>query len=286
MVGGLLLNPELASLLRCPVCAGALLAGQRSLVCAQGHTFDVAREGYVNLLPSGRRARDLGDSRPMLTARRSFFDRGHYDPLAARIADKALPFLPAGGSVVDLGCGEGYYLGWLHRAGDFCCIGVDASKDAARLASRRYPRAGFVVADLWRDTCIASAAADLALNIFAPRHATEFARLLRPGGRLLVCLPAAGHLGALRQRYGLMGIESGKEERLRHQTAEQFEWIGREELRFPLQLTGPDVAALCAMRPDARHAGVKPLPGGDLVADEVQVILLEGQKKGEGNGRN
>src|SRR5438552_3601497 len=109
------------------------------VVCPRGHSFDIARSGYINLLqPQDRRSRNPGDSEEAVAARRRFLDRGHAEPLLEAIR----AMLPDARDVLDAGCGEGYYLGSL---GALHACGIDISVPAVELAARRYPHCQWIV---------------------------------------------------------------------------------------------------------------------------------------------
>jgi 23S rRNA (guanine745-N1)-methyltransferase len=91
------------------------------------------------------------------------------------------------------------------------------------------------------------------LNIFAPRNPEEYARILRPGGRLLVVTPAPGHLEGLRRIVPLLAIDTDKAERLAASLGSHFEPAGVEELAVPLELGPEDLRNLVMMGPNAHH---------------------------------
>ncbi|HVC82953.1 MAG TPA: methyltransferase domain-containing protein [Chloroflexota bacterium] len=240
----------LAPILRCPSCEGPLALEDRTLICPARHSFDLAREGYVNLSQS----RQTGDSVEMLRARRRFLDAGHYQPLSDlinRLAAEHRPDTPC--TVLDAGCGEGYYLGRLHQHRLCRTLGLDAAKDAARMAAGRYRATAFLVADLTKCLPLAAGAIDVLLNIFAPRHAEEFARVLQPDGLLLTVIPQPDHLAELRRRLPLLGIENRKEDQVRATLGKLFVPIGVECLSYPLSLTKDAAGDLVGMTPTARH---------------------------------
>ena len=183
---------------RCPVCKGALVPGERAWRCGDGHSYDVAKEGYVNLLITHqRRQREPGDSADMLRHRRRFLDAGHYAPLKEAVA----ALVPVGASVLDVGCGEGYYTRDLPNP----LWGVDIAKAAVRLAAKRASgeRVGahYAVASAY-DLPVLDGAADVVLSVFAPLHSPEFERVLRPdGGRVLTVVPGPKHLDGLKARF-------------------------------------------------------------------------------------
>src|ERR1700736_5606879 len=115
-------------MLLCPVrdCHMALVREERRLFCPRGHSFDVARSGYVNLLqPQDRRSKQPGDSAEAVAARRRLHDPGVTQPLRDGIA-KILSASPSE-VVLDAGCGDGFYLGTLARTPGFDAHGIDIS---------------------------------------------------------------------------------------------------------------------------------------------------------------
>jgi 23S rRNA (guanine745-N1)-methyltransferase len=279
----------LPHILHCPDCVGDLELSGRSLLCPTGHSFDLAREGYANL----SRSRRTGDSKEMLHARRRFLEAGYYQPLSDLVNrlvgehHSAAPY-----TVLDAGCGEGYYLGRLSasltglgsivgpRTGscaaallpaackvpvgepggrssastrDYQAIGLDAAKEAARMAAARYRGAAFLVADIAERLPVADGRIDTILNIFAPRHAPEFFRVLRPDGLLLSVIPAPDHLHELRALLPLLGIEERKEEQVRATLGHRFVSVGVERLSYIMNLSTQSLGDLVDMTPSARH---------------------------------
>ncbi|MFQ5419221.1 MAG: putative RNA methyltransferase, partial [Anaerolineae bacterium] len=208
----------------CPVCGEALIETARVLRCEQGHAFDVAREGYVNLLRwRGKPPKIVGDSAEMLRARRRFLGKGWYAPLVDLLADEV------GGEtavLLDAGCGEGYYTRQMAGRWPQARIwGMDIAKTAVRLAARQQPAARFFAADVRQQIPLETASVDVILNIFSPRNADEFGRALRGDGRLLIIIPAPDHLGALRRQFDLLTIEAGKQEKITTQMSRDFELV-------------------------------------------------------------
>jgi 23S rRNA (guanine745-N1)-methyltransferase len=186
-------------MLLCPVrdCHKALRRVGQRVVCPDGHSFDIARSGYVNLLqPQERRSKQPGDTAAAVAARRSLHDRGVTGPLLGAIADMI------GASprdvVLDAGCGEGFYLATLARETGFDAHGVDISIPAINAASRRYRECEWIVANADRFVPYADRTFSIVLSITSRMNAGEFRRVLRDDGRLLVALPGPEDLIELR----------------------------------------------------------------------------------------
>lgn len=173
----------------CPVCGGALLRTERQYTCPAGHSFDVAKEGYVNLLCTSKSADKMGDSKESAAARHAFLERGYYGCLKEALT----PLLH--GNVLDICCGEGYYDS---VPADGALYGFDLSKTMVRLAAKRKNGGQYFVANLARMP-VAEGSIDTALHLFAPFHDRAFARVLAPGGRLYSVTPGAHNLWQIKE---------------------------------------------------------------------------------------
>lgn len=238
-----------ADALACPVCSGRLSVEAGSARCASGHVFDVARQGYVNLLSGGVRPA-AGDSAEMLDARARFLAQGPFDA----IADAVVRACGAPAVVLEIGAGTAFYLARVldahpHATG----IALDSSKYAARRAARAHNRIVAAVADTWRALPVADASIDVVLDIFAPRNAAEIARVLRPGGSLVVATPTEAHLRELVTTLGLISVDAEKTERLTATLGTHFAERTCERVEAALALEADEVADLIAMGPSARH---------------------------------
>jgi 23S rRNA (guanine745-N1)-methyltransferase len=250
------MEPGTAALLRCPVCARRLRAAPaagRGLDCPAGHHFDQARQGYVDLV-SGAVTHE-GDSAAMVEARARFLAAGHFDAVGTLLADcaeRALRYAPH--VVVDAGAGTGHYLARvLEKYPDALGLALDVAKPALRRAARAHPRALAVRADVWRGLPVADGVAGVLLNVFAPRNAAEFARVLHPDGTLLVVTPAAGHLGELVDALGLLTVDPEKDRRLEQTLGGRFELAAHQDLNQPLRLSHEEALSLVEMGPSAWH---------------------------------
>jgi 23S rRNA (guanine745-N1)-methyltransferase len=269
--------------LRCPSCAQSLQPGQHSLACPNGHSFDLARQGYVDL--SGARVTNQGDTAEMIAARAELIGAGHLrtvtDALTAAVGAIAPgPDAPSGGPdttgtgpdtmgtgadtmgtgavrhrlVVDVGAGTGQHLAAvLDARPDLVGLAVDVSKAALRRAARAHPRLAAVRADVWRGLPVLDDAADVVLDVFAPRSAAEFHRILRPDGILVVVTPEPEHLVELVSALGLLAVDPDKRRRLSEGLSPYFEPETQTAHAATLRLSRAEALTMVRMGPSAWH---------------------------------
>ena len=184
----------------CPVCGKPLEPHGGALQCAEKHSFDIAKEGYVNLLTAQHKSGDrTGDNRAMARARHAFLERGCFAGLAQEMARQMQTLTGSDPTVLDICCGEGYYAQAAAAAKPCRLFGFDLSKEMVRLAARRkIPNALFFVANLAAIPLPASSV-DFAMHLFAPFHAPEFARVLKRSGSLISVIPGRDHLFSLKE---------------------------------------------------------------------------------------
>ena len=183
--------------LLCPLCGQPLFLADRVYKCEAGHSFDVARQGYVNLLPvQQKHSLNPGDTKEQVLGRREFLDGGFYAPIAQAVCDLARE---AGctGPILDVGCGEGYYSAKLKEALDAELVGLDISKEAVRYAAGRYKDARWLCASA-AHLPVADHSVGLLTSLFAITIPEEFSRVLRPDGAYIQVLAAADHLLGLK----------------------------------------------------------------------------------------
>ncbi|RKN43503.1 putative RNA methyltransferase [Micromonospora endolithica] len=284
------MDPRIVDRLRCPVCGEPLVeqtAGTaRALRCLRRHSFDVARQGYVNLLAG--RAPHVGDTAEMVAARADFLAAGHYDVISSALAAAAVGAVdrwraagpgtlspprrdPSGGDpsgtarteqpevgayplVVDAGAGTGRHLAAVLAAlPDAAGLALDVAKPALRRAARAHSRAAAALADTWQRLPLADDCTAVLLNVFAPRNGAEFHRVLDPAGTLLVVTPAEDHLAELVGALDLLRVDPAKADRVSDSLGGHFTEAAAEVHRRELALTGPEVATLVGMGPSAWH---------------------------------
>lgn len=256
------------SMLRCPVCGRVLEEDGRGARCAVGHTFDRAREGYLNLLRSSKAGDRTGDPKAAARSRRDFLDRGYYRPLrdelvrlvgrlAAEKSDGTTneadveapgddPTRAARSplALLDICCGEGYYTSALGAVAGVDAYGFDLSKEMVRLAAKRGGASCFVAN--MKAIPVADGSFDVATHLFAPFMEREFARVLKPGGVLFTVIPGERHLFGLKE--AVYDTPYLNDERL-PQTAE-LELVARHRVAADIVLeTSADIEAVFQMTP-------------------------------------
>lgn len=182
----------------CPVCKNELNKTGKSLICSNGHCFDMAKSGYVNLLLKSTGG-NHGDNKLMVSARHDFLDKGYYEPLREAIVKMCREFTDTGDIIVDCGCGEGYYTSKIAEVlPDRTVCGFDISKDALAVAAKRNKTVEYAVASSF-DIPLPDSCADMITEIFSPHSEKEFLRILKPDGRMLMVIPLENHLLELKQ---------------------------------------------------------------------------------------
>ncbi|MBQ3151481.1 MAG: methyltransferase domain-containing protein [Clostridia bacterium] len=180
------------SIIICPVCGKPLNTKEKPCLCEVGHSFDRAKEGYLNLLLSNQhKSRHPGDSPQSCKARRAFLSSGYYEPLAIFVAS-----LLSDGTVLDACCGEGYYTSFM-TGENRAVYGFDIAKDMIKLASKRDKSAEFFVAGI-NNIPVEEKSVDTLTHIFAPVNDSEFSRILKDDGIMIDVIPGADHLMGLK----------------------------------------------------------------------------------------
>lgn len=255
---------DVLDLLADPVDGTELSAGDeqwRTLVSASGHSYDVARQGYVTLA-GGSGLRYSGDDASMIDARETFLSGGHFAPFVETVTrhvdevleDACVPDESHPG-IVEVGAGTGYYLSHtLDTIENSRGVGLDVSTAAAKRLAHSHPRTGAVVADAWAQLPLRTGSVDAIMVVFAPRNAAEFARILKPRGEVVVLTADTGHLAELREPLGIIDVEKGKVERMIAQASGHLEPSGPSEIvEFTMRLDQASIAAQIGMSPSARH---------------------------------
>lgn len=260
------------------------------LVSESGHSYDVARQGYVTLA-TGAGIKHKGDDADMVAARETFLSQGHFAPFVEAVSAAVLDVLDTvlgdedrDATLLEVGAGTGYYLAHtLDAVEDAVGIGLDISVPAAKTLAKSHPRMGAVVADVWDGLPVRSGAIDAITVIFAPRNPAEFARVLADDGEVIVLTADRGHLDELREPLGILTVEEGKVERMVEQAAGHLELaVDPQAIEFPMVLDRASIAAQVGMSPSARHIEpaelnqrVSALPAIMTVTARAQVTRLK-----------
>lgn len=236
----------------CPICAASLQlnASAKNYACANHHHFDLAKEGYLNLLPvQFKHSAEPGDNKQMMQARREFLEAGFYEPMATAVA--AMIDANPAKHLLDLGCGEGYYS---RKIEAYCknpivLHGVDIAKFAIAAAAKKQPGARFIVASSNR-LPYADRYFDAVLRIFAPSNDDELRRVLKPSGFLLTVTPGPRHLWQLKQFI----YAEAKEHALTDELPPGFEPMDRQRVSYTIAPNPQQRIALLHMTPFAWRA--------------------------------
>ncbi len=248
-------------MLLCPLCQEPLTPDDNNVACRQGHRFDRARQGYLNLLPvQHKKSRQPGDDKAMVRGRRAFLDAGYYQPIAEAVTQSLLSHLDGGsGSLLDMGCGEGYYTVFMQEAlkangqqADW--TGIDISKEAIRAANQRSRSIEWVVASAARIP-MPDSSLDGMTALFTLFESAEYARVLKSNAPLVVTTTGPDHLLSRRELIY---------DQIRPQPfapvpklANHFRHLSEERVRFTLDLQGESIQQLLGMTPHVWHTSLE-----------------------------
>lgn len=249
-------------MLLCPLCQAPLAPDGKNVACRQGHRFDRARQGYLNLLPvQHKKSQHPGDDKTMVLGRRAFLDAGYYQPIADAVTQSLLSHLEGNsGTLLDIGCGEGYYTAFMQEALEannqhFDWTGIDISKEAIRAATQRSRSIEWIVASAARipmpDRSLAGMTA-----LFTLFESAEYARVLKTNAPLVVTTTGPDHLLSLRE---LIYDQVRPHQPFDPVTklADHFRYISDKRVRFTLDLQGEAIRQLLGMTPHVWHTSLE-----------------------------
>lgn len=258
--------------LLCPICGAPLAKGEKALVCPSHHSFDIARQGYVNLLPvQQKHSQDPGDTREQVLSRRAFLDTGTYAPILEALIDAAREYR-ASGELLDVGCGEGYYCAGLSQALGLPLTGVDISKEAVRAAAARYKGPDWLCATA-AHLPVGDESVGLLTSLFALTLPEEFLRVLSPGGLYIQVVAAEDHLLELKR------IIYDRLTRKEKHTTQELPGLTRlhsQHIAFDFTLTKEQIPWLFAMTPHLFRigkAGAARLAQAQTLEDRASCVL-------------
>ncbi len=258
--------------LLCPICGEQLKLTDRQYRCIQNHSFDIARQGYVNLLVvQQKHSLNPGDTREQVLARREFLEAGYYAPIADTLVETAKG-LGITGQILDVGCGEGYYSAQLADALDAPLTGLDISKEAVRCAAAKYKGKQWLCATA-AHIPVEDESVNLLTSLFALTLPEEFARVLKKEGYYFQVLAAEDHL------LGLKGIIYDKlnfKEKNTVPELEGFELVESVPIRFTFTVEGKQVQNLFSMTPHVFRIGkdgAERLRKTEVLTDTASCVL-------------
>ena len=256
----------------CPVCGEYLERKDKSFACPNRHSFDIARQGYVNLLTvQQKHSLAPGDTREQVLSRRAFLEAGHYAPIIETLVETARRF-GVSGEILDIGCGEGWYSARLAKALDLPLTGLDISKEAVRCAAAKYKDALWLCATA-AHIPVPEGSAGLLTSLFALTLPEEFHRVLAPGGLYFQVLAAEDHL---------LGLKSIIYDELHHKekdTVPEIPGFRRLEsipIRFSFRVEGEQVRNLFSMTPHVFRigkSGAERLAKTEVLEDTASCVL-------------
>lgn len=203
-------------ILRCPVCGVSMRVSNAELKCVAGHSFDIARQGYVNLLTNKTFIKNA-DTAAMINARQHMHARPFFQDLARQISDICVEVSQSSpaATVVEPGGGSGFYAnGVIRRVDAARAVSFDISVHAAKVCAQQSERVAAVVADVWQKWPVADDSADVVLSVFSPRNFMETERVLKTGAVLILVTPEEDHFVEIRTKFNALGIQNHKNEKI------------------------------------------------------------------------
>jgi len=244
--GAALMNNNL-SLFACPICQESMtIQEQGRMVCSANHSFDIAKQGYINMLTHGAASKY---SKELFESRKTVIDSGIYD----EIEDKIIELIAPAQTVLDTGCGEGSHLARIMAEKKGIGVGIDIAKEGILAASRHYPEQIWCVGDLAKSP-FAKSSFDAILNILSPANYEEFKRLLTPGGCVVKVVPQSRYLHELRaQLYADSDKESYSNDQIVARFKESFMEVSVKRITYTTPFATELIPALLEMTPMGWH---------------------------------
>ena len=256
----------------CPLCGSVLNRQEKQYVCPNRHSFDIARQGYVHLLPvQNKHSLNPGDTRQQVLSRRSFLEAGYYAPIADALAEEAKA-LNIVGEILDAGCGEGWYSAALARELGLPLTGLDISKEAVRCAAAKYKDARWLCATA-AHIPVPDHSVGLLMSLFAITLPEEFSRVLEENGYFFQVLAAEDHLLSLKS---IIYPELKFKEKDTVPSLPGFTLVKSRPIRFTFTVEGAQVANLFSMTPHVYRigpAGAERLRRTEKLTDTASCVL-------------
>ena len=256
----------------CPICSSPLRREDRTLRCASGHSFDIARQGYVHLLPvQQKHSKNPGDTREMVLSRRSFLESDAYTPIVDAVRSAAVKYAQEG-PVLDVGCGEGYYAVRVAEALNVELVGLDISKEAVRCAAAQYKGRHWICGTA-AHLPVADNSVGLLMSMFALTLPEEYRRVLKENGIFLQVLAAQDHLMELKK---IIYPEILLKEKDSVPALPGFELVESVPVRFEFTAEGEQIGNLLSMTPHfwrISAEGAKRLAATEKLTDRASCVV-------------
>lgn len=257
--------------LSCPVCDKTLRKVNKSYKCEHNHTFDIAKEGYTNLLLKS--SKHTGDNKEMVMARHTFLSKGFYAPLLRKIIEELQNIRH--NVLIDCGCGEGFYTSHIQQALQNQIFAFDVSKEALKYASKNNRNVDYFLASIFH-LPLENESVDVLLNIFAPCPVEEALRLLKPDGYLFKVDPDVEHLKEMKAILYDQVVENEEKQ------IEELELVETKRIKFIMDLKNDDISNLFKMTPyyykSSKQASDKLLAEKELMCT-ASFIIYKYKKK-------
>jgi len=247
---GFFVLEKMMNLLMCPVCRQQLSLNERTWRCENHHSYDVAKQGYVNLhVVQHKHSKNPGDTPESVQARRAFLSAGYYAPLQQAVVEKIRDLRIE--NLLDIGCGEGYYTNAM-QAEVLQCVGVDIAKNAVQVAAKLNKEVTWVVGT-GATLPVLDESIDLCTSLFSPIPKQEILRVLKPKSYLMVVTPAPQHLYAMREAL-FEEVKPHEPQKFVEQLQDEFNLVSEQVIGAPMVLPQADLKNLIAMTPYAYKA--------------------------------
>ena len=264
-------------LLKCPKCAEDLIESEHEFKCVNGHNYDKAREGYVNLmLANQKHSKEPGDNVDSLLSRQRILSKGVYQPLAEALSDSIAHYLASGSAFLDAGCGTGYYLHQIAQQNDLDYYAVDIAKKGVAMCAKSNPFATCFVGSVFHlplgDECL-----DGLMSVFCPYSGEEFNRIVKKGGYVWAVTPGKEHLYEIKE---LVYEEPYFNEEKEYQLP-GFEQLEKNKVTYKLTLSNEDLLSLWRMTPyyhTTAASGNEKLEHIDNIEVTVDFVVMVYQK--------
>lgn len=246
-------SDKLKSLYKCPVCDYNLFKGEGRYFCDKGHSFDISRGNYVNLLVDNqKKSKEPGDNKEMIESRRNFLNKEYYSTFSDELNKIVFEYIDQDNlNILDSGCGEGYFLAKLKNSfssEEHCGIsfhGIDISKAAIKYASKRDKNINFAVGSSF-NLPFMNGVLDFIIRNFAPGDNNEFHRVLKERGKLVIVTPGIEHLYELKE----VLYNKARKHETKDLPIDRFKLIDHREIKYNIELNqNEDIKNLVSMTP-------------------------------------